>query len=47
LKAKAGEVLARLTDADGQINNFNTRGPLATRELKGLDKSFAKRVARS
>src|SRR5262249_45184161 len=44
-KARAGQVLVRLTEADGQINNFNSRGPHATRELKGLDKSYADRVA--
>jgi hypothetical protein len=34
----AAEVGYQLTLADGQINNFKTRGPLATRELKGLDR---------
>src|SRR5262249_9001676 len=31
--------------ADGQINNFNTRGPLAARELKRVDEEFKERVA--
>jgi hypothetical protein len=43
----AADVGYQLTLVDGQINNFNTRGPHATKELKGLDKKVVAPVLKA